>query len=475
MGGVRKGFRRVVVLAVALGLLLLAAQQARAASAPPDFYGINAFTIRYSDPTANWDTHLRSMRSLGFTELRRDASWRQAQPDASDAAAGRYHFEEFDRFVAALARHGLRWYPLLLKTPAWAALDGTSGSSRPADPAAFAAYARAFAARYGAGGRFWAENPQLPYYPTLWYEVWNEPNYDRYWAEQQDAPERYADLALAATAAIKSVDPGGKVVVGVLSRPDPPFIRRMAARQPALLRVADALGVHTYFSLEENLRNVAGARAELDRLGGPGKDLVVSEVGYSTVHGGVSEDYRASALSGFAAALAASDCRVAKVQPQLWNGRERDPNDFEDWMGIANLDGSPKPTALAYAQVIHSPAQARQVCYPRAKLRDRRRAKLRAKLRVMLRLVPKRGKLVLLCRARPATRAPCRVTVRARYGGALWRSRMAARPPYLGAPARLAIRPPLVARFKVRIKSRGQRASASIVYKAGRTPRAGRR
>lgn len=71
----------------------------------------------------------------------------------------------FDAIVATLADHGLRWFPILDYSPAWASTDGTPFGA-PSDPAAFAAYAAAFAARYGVGGSFWASNPQLPELPV---------------------------------------------------------------------------------------------------------------------------------------------------------------------------------------------------------------------------------------------------------------------------------------------------------------------
>ncbi|HZB78017.1 MAG TPA: hypothetical protein VE526_17435, partial [Solirubrobacteraceae bacterium] len=76
--------------------------------------------------------------------------------------------------------------------------------------------------RYGPGGKFWAENPNLPVRPLREWQIWNEPHLPAYW----DAPERgpfgyaraYPLLLRSSYNLIKSLDPGAKVVMAGITQ-----------------------------------------------------------------------------------------------------------------------------------------------------------------------------------------------------------------------------------------------------------------
>ncbi len=63
--------------------------------------------------------------------------------------------------------------------------------SPPRNASSYAAYAGAFAARYGPGGSFWAEHPMIAPLPVTTYEIWNEPDGGHFWLPRPD-PRRYA-------------------------------------------------------------------------------------------------------------------------------------------------------------------------------------------------------------------------------------------------------------------------------------------
>ncbi len=72
-----------------------------------------------------------------------------------------------DSRVAVAAAAHLRVYPMM----------GLATAMTPSAAAtAMAQYVTSFAQRYGPGGTFWSENPQLPYEPINSYEIGNEPN-----------------------------------------------------------------------------------------------------------------------------------------------------------------------------------------------------------------------------------------------------------------------------------------------------------
>jgi hypothetical protein len=68
--------------------------------------------------------------------------------------------------------------------------------------------------RYGQGGSFWRENPELPYLPVEAWELWNEPNIVTF--SSNSDPERFARLLRIGGGAIHGADPAAKVILGGL-------------------------------------------------------------------------------------------------------------------------------------------------------------------------------------------------------------------------------------------------------------------
>ena len=165
------GTRHRVALSAGLVLALAGAGAgisvgpATAATAPGSSAG-EAFGASGSVPS---DTaELDALAQSGATEYRTDAAWPTVEPVAPAGGTHTYVWASFDAIATTLAEHGLRWFPILDYTPAWASSDGSEFGA-PTDPSAFAAYAAAFAARYGAGGSFWAAHPELPARPVAEY------------------------------------------------------------------------------------------------------------------------------------------------------------------------------------------------------------------------------------------------------------------------------------------------------------------
>lgn len=142
------------------------------------------------------------------------------------------------------------------------------------------------------------------------YEVWNEPNYDRFWAPRPD-PAGYAELLRGAHRAIKGADPYACVVFGGISLNDEVYLDRFyeaAGEYPEAEEERfffDELSVHPYTygqspdDAAEGLPAGASAAAEgdprdtgpgglsamkavMDSRGDKGKTIFVGEFGYST-------------------------------------------------------------------------------------------------------------------------------------------------------------------------------------------------
>ena len=60
--------------------------------------------------------------------------------------------------------------------------------------------------RYGSGGTYWPDHPDVPRLPVIDFEVWNEPNFAAFWCPRPQ-PARYAKLLLE----LRSGNPRGSI------------------------------------------------------------------------------------------------------------------------------------------------------------------------------------------------------------------------------------------------------------------------
>ena len=325
------------------------AQPMHASKAQPvgqEFYGVNAQNV-FSLPRDQWDVQLAAMQAAGLSVVRRDAGWGAAEPQPPDPATGAHHYvwEPFDAQVEALSRHGLRWYPGIAYSAPWAASIPGNPFSPPMNLDDYVSFARAFASRYGRGGSFWSEHPELPSYPVTSYEVWNEPNFDRFWQPQAGAADRYADLYMATRAALKQVDPDALVVVGGLVDWDrQSFIRQMYRHRPDLRGNVDAVGYHPYHVTAERVENsIRDLRRTLDSYDESNVPIEVTEVGLAASDS-AEEAVRARLLSALATRLPMAGLGVTRLIPYTLVTPAGEPQ----W-GIFNEDGTPRPSGAAYA------------------------------------------------------------------------------------------------------------------------------
>ena len=342
----------------------------------PEFFGINGQGLR---PLAEdgelslLDAHLAQIAAGGIEFVRANVDWPRLEPDPPRAGKHRYDLGGLDAWVEALARHGLRWAPAIMgvPTPEWA-VDHDAAKvcglrAFPARNADYAALADALARRYGQGGTFWREHPELEQLPVTDYELWNEPNLGSFWCPIPD-PASYASLADAGADAILAADPAATLVMGGLAGfhtteangpgdaryASAAFLRRMLAARPALARKLDVIAVHAYGARGDGvLRALARQRAAVDAAGLTAKPLAYNEVGWYTSGVGatpaVAEEDRAAYLAQVTDAVARSNCGVESFAPHTWITREQDPLEIEDWYGIADPEsGEPYASGEAY-------------------------------------------------------------------------------------------------------------------------------
>lgn len=194
------------------------------------------FVPGLSTHVSPWDPVSRAQemdldRAAGMEVLRTDFIWSQIEP-----APGDFRFDGYDQMVADAESRGMRMLVLLVYSNAL--YESVPGSTSSLDPAAYARFAAACAARYGTR--------------VAGYEVWNEPNLDRFWTPRAD-PAAYGALLKAAAAAIRRECPACTVVSGGLAQaggmgPWRPwtFLEEAWLAHPDLGDAFDVLALHPY-------------------------------------------------------------------------------------------------------------------------------------------------------------------------------------------------------------------------------------
>ncbi len=317
---------------------------------------------------AQIDAQLQAFRQTGATVARSDALWEFAEPRAPVNGAHHYVWSFDDMIAGSLAAHGLQWLPILDYTAGWALSVVGQDHSPPRSATAFASFAAAFASRYGTGGTFWRERPNLRAKPISTYEIWNEPDNQEFWVPVPNAAQ-YGDLYLFARAAIKAVDPAARVIVGGLTNISR-FLPAMLQARPDLAGHIDGVAIHPY---GQNplvvLARVRGARSVLVSLGMSSVPLYVTEFGWTTqpagAQGWAPEQLRPGYIAATIDALGHVDCGVAATILYTWLTPERNPADPQDWFGIHPPSGASTPDSSAFAASLRkarAPAKTVALC-----------------------------------------------------------------------------------------------------------------
>jgi len=337
----------------ALALFLLAATPAAAGALPGrSFFGVNIQPlIKFSFvPYSNWGAFISTMASDDLSTARMDVQWYWVEPNPPTAAGHTYIWDQpaspqasMDNLISLLASNHVRLSAVIDSPPPWAAGRGTMLSA--AYYGDFAAFAAAFAARYGVDGSFWKANPALPYLPVLDFEVWDEANSADFWSGAPD-PSAYAAAFAQVSAAIHAVDPSATVLASIGWQNFQSYVSQLYAT--GIASSIDGIGFHPYapdapgiMLLNEQLR------ATLASAGAASLPIYDTETGQPVVRSGRGAEYaydgevtdaaRAATESLAGDALARSDCGVDDylIYGITGSGTGLEPND-EGFMGIFN-------------------------------------------------------------------------------------------------------------------------------------------
>ncbi len=346
---------RPLLLGLGLGLSLSCGPaKVIAATRIPEGFGVSAHAIDQTD--------INRIADAGFRIVRLTMNW-----DQIETAPGTYDWSKYQQLAAAMQQRGLRPLFILaygnpLYSPKVSVTHNGASETRtaaPATPDSLQAYVR------------WAAQAAIvfaPYHP-IW-EIWNEPESDRFWPPHSDVAQ-YSAAVSSACQAIRSVDPNAEVIGPGAAKPptaddkDPPFLHAFLRSSAA--SCLDGVSVHPYLfrsnlpftpTLWSRLREMVG---EANAQGAQGQGLAVmnSETGLSIWHG-VTPDQQAAYIVKMYLLNTASG-----VPLDIWYDWKDDgnnPNENEDNFGLIRSDGSPKLSLSRFQTMTHLLWGYRYVC-----------------------------------------------------------------------------------------------------------------
>jgi hypothetical protein len=345
----------VRLLVAPLVLTALALPSAASARPAPDFLGITS-----EDAFAGSDAHrektFADQAAAGVRLVRQPFNW-----SAIELASGRYELGQYDRFVAAAARHRIRVMPILFDAPDFRERAATSGSPPPRSFRDMVTFAQVLWWRYGPRGTLWRQHPELPMMPVRSWQVWNEPSLRKYWPPKPSASQ-YGRMLRQVGSILSAVDPSAEVVTAGIPasrlQSAVPFTRylRGLGRTEAPY---DTLAVNAYArSVPELMRNLRAARRLLDRSGRRRTKIWITELGWSDA--GPRSRFRAG-RRGQARLIEHAFRAIERERKRLrlrgvvyhsWmDGTPYAPSFKDFWglhTGLLRLDGAPKPALWVF-------------------------------------------------------------------------------------------------------------------------------
>jgi hypothetical protein len=339
--------RATRLLGAVAALAALAFCGPAAAAVPRSFFGVMSDGPVFA-PTIDMGAELALMQSSGVGSTRIAVDWRTIEP-----APGALDFTGLDAFVAGAAQHRVDVLPVVLGAPGWAARNPAVPSSPPRDPAAYAAFLTTLIQRYGPAGVFWEAHPELQPQPIRHWQIWNEPDLGKYWAQKDWAPG-YVRLLRAARKAVKAADPSAQVVLAGLTNRSWLDLGRVYRAGGG--RLFDLAAVHPFSRRVTNvLKIVRLVRATMRRYGDRRKPLVLSEVswssglGHSTFNYGweTTEAGQAARLRQALLGLAARrhTDRIPAIYWYTWLSPAIGGRDSFDYAGLRRLDAAGRPVS----------------------------------------------------------------------------------------------------------------------------------
>ena len=312
---------------------------------PDPIFGFNDNWIFLDEPA------LDASQAAGAQVARTSIPWVGAEP-----SPGRMNWQGTDELYRRLRERGMQPLWVLIWAPCWAQPhpDACAAGDNQIRPARehydeLAAFAVKVAKRYP---------------DSLAIEVWNEPNYPRFWGGAPE-PALYAEMLKTVGAALASEAPEMPVVSAGLSPHSDndtsgsvgyrDFLIEMYER--GAIQYADAIGIHPYPGVGPEEDYIADVRVQLgkiqnvqQRYGDAARPLWATEFGVSTTgpHA-FPADHQGSALIELYQLMR----RISRIDLAVVHRFVEDPSlaGREGGFGVVNPDLAPKPAYCSLGSV----------------------------------------------------------------------------------------------------------------------------
>ena len=251
--------------------------------------------------------------------------------------------EQYDAMVDACLAKGLKIIGIIAYGNSWS--SGDQAPSQDSHYQDYADFVRFLVERYRGRINHW--------------QIWNEPNGDRFWLPQP-SPENYCELLKQAYQAAKAVDPDVKILGCSTAGIDLEFI--MDVFQAGCSRYLDIVAVQPYPNPDPFERSdyplLLTGLEQLIKLWGADQPIWFTETGYATCSGGTScldQDRQAQLLVRTYLSTLASGVEVVAWYDLRDDGL--DPLDKEYNFGlVSNQEAAsplaPKPAYYAYQTMV---------------------------------------------------------------------------------------------------------------------------
>ena len=345
--------RRTVLL---LALVALFASFTLASTAHAAEVGVVG-DITWIESRADIDREVELAQAAGVRWMRTNVNWKGLEGDGK-GRINQWLLDQYDYAIDKAHAAGIQvLMPISDGVPYWA-----SGDPRKANGNYRDTYPPANMADYGDIVRFVVRHFSARGVHA--YEIWNEPNLDRFWASGPD-PAAYTEMLKHGYNAVKTADPGATVVLGGLSRNDFEYLEGIYRAGGG--RYFDAAAVHPYtYGVEPEVTwNGVNQGEDPDRLswnsfpalkevkrtmdahGDAHKKVWITEFGYSTTSGdgGVSASQQADYLKEAYRYVE----RLPWVHSLFWYAARNAPYDdnadsYESQFGLMSTDFRLKPS-----------------------------------------------------------------------------------------------------------------------------------
>jgi polysaccharide biosynthesis protein PslG len=292
-----------------------------------------------------------AMKDLGVSWTRITLNWHDAEP--SNNSYSSTYLSSVDRAVSLARQNGASVLMVVYGSPQWASTI-SDPDAPPIHDQDYVDFVRAMVQRYAGQVAAW--------------EIWNEENLGRFWAQSPNASS-YANMLKAAYPAVKGADPNAKVVFGGMSGNDWSYLNAAYAAVPDLGNYYDVMAVHPYAPIwsPDYVRWDGNGHIAIDSFAGyrevrrvmlehgNDKPMYITEMGWSTTSQnglGVSQqqqaDYTALAWKCMQQDSYLQVAILYELRNNWWAG---DADNWEDQLGLVTTGWSQKPAYGAFKAI----------------------------------------------------------------------------------------------------------------------------